>query len=346
MGLGRHEVHPLGQAELVHQRGHLLHLGIAVEPAGPTHHDERGVRSTEGGQRPDGDIDALEGLDPADEQQHRRIAHLTTQIDRAPGAHPIAGREEGVLHPGRHDLDATRGVAVVATELALLLGAAHADGVGAADDLHLGQLAPGGLGVAAFSLDASERVEGAHEGQIEIVLDAMPGHPREPVVGVDQVGAPVGLQVIGHADRELPDDVEEALLGEVGPAGVDVHHAEPGLDDHLVREIVRPAAHVGRGVDARLGQRRGQLAHVDVHPAAVAHARLGQRRRVHGEHGEPPHGQVNAPSRTGIPLAGRVRALTAPAASRGRRWAPCPTSRRVRRAGVAACTWASARRLS
>ena len=64
------------------------------------------------------------------------------QPDGAAGAAAVAGREEGVLDGRRDDLDAPGRVAVEAAELALLLRAADADRVAAADDLGLGPVAP------------------------------------------------------------------------------------------------------------------------------------------------------------------------------------------------------------
>ena len=82
-----------------------------------------------------------------------------------------------------------------------------------------------------------------------------------------------------------------------GPAR-DVDDPEPRLDRHLVGEVVAPAAHVDPAVDARLGERGHELADVHVHPAAVAGARLGQRRRVQGEDGQAAHeeGQRRQPT--------------------------------------------------
>jgi hypothetical protein len=107
-----------------------------------------------------------------------------------------------VLHPGRDDLDASLRVAVETSELLLLLDAAHADRVGAVDQLGLGSVTPAGLGVAALGLHAGDRVERRHERDVEDVLDAMRGHfAAQPVVGVHDVGAAVGQQVLEHAGR-------------------------------------------------------------------------------------------------------------------------------------------------
>ena len=56
------------------------------------------------------------------------------------------------------------------------------------------------------------------------------------------------------------------------------------LDHDLVGQSVAVGAGEGGGLDARLGERRPQLADVHVHPTAVAGTRLQQRRRVERDH--------------------------------------------------------------
>ncbi len=227
----------------------------------------------------------------------------------------IAGREEGVIHTGSDDLDPPRRHPVQPGELLGLLGAAHADGVGAADHVHLGPLPPGRLPVAPFGLHPRQGVEGADQGQAELVLHPVAGYARQPVVGVDEVDAAVAIEVVHHALGELVDDSRERLFGQIGRAGVDVHHPEAGLDGHLVGQVVAPAPDVRGAVDAGLGQRRHQLAHVHVHATAVAGARLHQGRRVEGEHRQPAHGEVQLSSVPGdsvspAPLSRTRRAST------------------------------------
>ena len=103
---------------------------------------------------------------------------VARQAERVAGAAPVAGGEEGVLDAGGDDLDAPGRVAVQPAELALLLGAADADRVGAADDLGLGALAPQRLEVAALGLDPGQRVERGDERQVELVLEAVADDAR------------------------------------------------------------------------------------------------------------------------------------------------------------------------
>ena len=114
----------------------------------------------------------------------------------------------------------------------------------------------------------------------------------QPVVGVDDVGAAGGREVLEHPVGELVDDVGQRLLGEVMRSGLDVHDPVAGLD----RAPRGQARAVGPGVrgalDPGLRQRRHDLADVDVHPAAVARPGLEQRRRVEGDHGNAMHQEI------------------------------------------------------
>ena len=150
-------------------------------------------------------------------------------------------------------------------------------------------------------------------GSVELVLEAVAGHARQPVVGVEGVDVTEALEVTAHPVGEGVDHLRELLLGEVGRTGLDVHHPEPGLDlDHLGRVGV-PAPHEHVGLHAGLGQGGHELAHVDVHAPAVALAGLGERRRVQGEDGESAHhrgratggpSEINAPRRPVLPRPG------------------------------------------
>ena len=184
-------------------------------------------------------------------------------------------------------------------------------GVGAVDDGRLG-LGPAvrHVGLDLFGhrlrLDPVERVEGADERQVQLVLDHVAREPRQPVVGVHRgVGQLAGGRrrghAVEHAGRELVDHRGQRLLGQgVERSGGNMVHPQPRLDVDHGRQIGRPgpgedvAGHVGAG------QGRGQLADVDVHAAAVAGAGLGQGGRVEGQDGEPAHGGQS------LPVAGNI----------------------------------------
>ncbi len=211
------------------------------------------------------------------------------EVQGPPRAGAAAGREEGVVDARRHDLDPGGVGAVEAAELLGLGLGRGGDGVGAADDLGLGVDAVLRLEVARLGLGAGQGVEGGHQRQVELVLDAVARHARQPVVHVHRVGG-VPQQVADHVVGELGDDALELLLRQVGRARVDVHHAEAGLDLDLVGQVGVPAPHVHLARHARLGQRCHQLTDVDVHPSAVPDARLDQGRRVEGDDRKGAHG--------------------------------------------------------
>ena len=148
------------------------------------------------------------------------------------------------------------------------------------------------VGQVDLGLHPVEGVERRHQRQVELVLDRVAGDPREPVVGVDGVGAVAGRHAGQHRFGELGDEPVQRLLGHGRDRpGGDVVHGEPRLDvdDRRLLGVEGPGVHVA--ADARPGEGGGELADVDVHPAAVAGARLGQGRGVHREHGERTHGQ-------------------------------------------------------
>ena len=160
--LRRHEPHLVAEAELVDQRVQLRHLLVAVRAARAADDHQQRIRSVQLGQGAHRHVRALQRLDPPDEQQDGDVER---QVEGAPGPAAITRREERVLDPRGDHLDPAGGVAVQPAELALLLGAADADRVGAPDDLGLGPLAPHRLGVAALGLHLGERVERRDERQ-------------------------------------------------------------------------------------------------------------------------------------------------------------------------------------
>ncbi len=287
VGLGRDEPDLVGQPVGVDQSPDAGELGPAVVTARAADDDEQGVGPAAGdlGEGTDGDVEALEGLDAPDEQQDGAAG---LQTEGGAGAALVTGREEGVQHPRGDDLDPGGVGAVVSDEVVGLGRARRRDRVGAGDDLGLGVDPALRLGIAGLRLHPGERVERRHERQVELVLEPVTGHAREPVVGVDGVEgarAEVGEDALG----ELVDGAGQVLLREVdGPSGdVDDPHAR--LDVHDLGQVWCRGPGEDVDGDARLRERRSQLAHVDVHAAAVALAWLGQGRRVHREHRQGAH---------------------------------------------------------
>src|SRR3546814_13921977 len=107
-------------------------------------------------------------------------------------------------------------------------------------------------------------VERRHERQVEGVLQLVPGHPGEPVVGVQRVDVVAVPQVVLDAGRECVDHVGQLLLHEVHGTGVDEHAAEAWLDVDHVRALVVTAAHEHLGLRAGPGTRRPKTATVPV----------------------------------------------------------------------------------
>ena len=132
----------------------------------------------------DREVDALERLDPSDEQQHG----MCVEAERAAGSHPIAGREQGAIDALRNDHDPLRIGAVVAHELLAFLVGCRDDEIGAPYDLGFDPGSQGDLVVeAGGGAHAVERVERGDERQIELVLEPVADRARYPVVGVQEV---------------------------------------------------------------------------------------------------------------------------------------------------------------
>jgi hypothetical protein len=170
----------------------------------------------------------------------------------------------------------------------------------------------GRLRVAGSALTRASVWKVATSGRSSSCLSRCPATARQPVVGVQDVDR-VARRGRGDPVGELVDHRRQLLLGEVDGPGVHVHHLEPGLDATRSGRSSCPAAHVHVARRRRPGRARRQLAHVDVHAAAVARARLGERRGVHREDGDRAHAGSYRTRRHGL-IPGRGAA-----SSRGRR---------------------------
>ena len=84
-----------------------------------------------------------------------------------------------------------------------------------------------GLGVAGLGLDPGERVEGRHQRQVELVLEAVAGHARQPVVGVEGVDVAAAREVVAARRRRTSSTTSGSCsLAQVGGPGVDVDDPE------------------------------------------------------------------------------------------------------------------------
>ena len=281
MRLRLDELHPLVQPEFVDQRMGAQGLDVALHAARAADDDQSSPGIAECCESPNRHVGTLERLDAPDEQQQRSVE---VEPQGVTCARLVARSEECVLDAWSDDLETTLRVAVVETELIGLFFAAHTDRVGAVHDLGLGAVTPHRLGIAVRCLHPSKRVERGHERHVEFVLEPMPDHTTEPVVAVDHVGAFVAGEPIEHAATELVGHLRQRLFREMMRTCGDVDHTMSRFDDDLVGEAISIGTCERGGLDACLSERRTQFAHVHVHPAAVAGARLQQRRRVEGDH--------------------------------------------------------------
>jgi hypothetical protein len=127
-------------------------------------------------------------------------------------------------------------------------------------------------------LGLGQRVEGRDHGHPEPVLQRVCHRPGDPVVRVEHVGTAGSAQPpLGGVD-ELVVEADQVVLGD-RPArpGLEMHDAHAGLEGHhrLGPGVIGPGDQVA--LHAGTDERGRQRPDVDVHPATVADARLGQR---------------------------------------------------------------------
>ena len=102
----------------------------------------------------------------------------------------------------------------------------------------------------------------------------MADETAEPVVGVQHIGRRVVLDVVDHGIAEVVDHGRELFLAQVIRTGGDVtRDGRLDLDDF--GKTWSRCPRVRRALDTGLGERRHELAHVHIHAATVARARLG-----------------------------------------------------------------------
>ena len=189
-------------------------------------------------ERPHRDVDALERLDAADEQQHRVVAETEGLAGAAAGRR---ARRRRARRRGRRSRCARAGRRTAGVNCVGLLRAAHADGVGAADDLRLGPLPPSGSRSPPSAFTRASVWNVLTSGRSELVLHPVAGHARQPVVGVDDVAPARASRWSITPSANASTVAGELLLGEVERPGVDVDDPEARLDGHLVGQVVAPA---------------------------------------------------------------------------------------------------------
>ena len=294
----------VGREPLLRLRAHEAHRAVEPEPAdlgaqrglvpvrrivGVAADDQEsrvGAGRVQAPHRVEERVEALDRREPPDPEEHRPLVEpeLTTRGGAVPG------REELGIHAARDRCDARRAGTVGAQELRALHVVRGDDAVRGAHDarllaqphrwLELGD-APG-----RAVLRPAERVEHLENRHRPAVSEPQRGHPRQPVVGVDQV--------VLDAAREAPrlEPVDELVevgvdLGarqrRLGPRReVDHLHAWAHADDTRDGAVLRPREDVH--LDAHPPELARELAHVDVHPARLLRAERGERARVEAEH--------------------------------------------------------------
>ena len=225
---------------------------------------------------------------PAEARVAPTVPAPTVEPETVPGTRAITGFELRVIDAGCHDLDALRVGVVERRELRALVVGRRKDEIGAGDDLLLDARPEFRVVVdTGVGLDARERVERRDQRQIERVLQAVSDGSRQPVVRVQDVDRWLLEQHrLGGVDEGIDEIDQRVLRDRSARPRRNVEDAESGLHLHDVGLLRMFGARVHVAVDAGLCQRGRERAHVHVHPATVARARLGQRRRVHAEHGD------------------------------------------------------------
>ena len=174
--------------------------------------------------------------------------------------------------------------------------------VGARDERRLLEGAVVRLRLKRVGLHALERVKGHDQGDVEFVLQPMPGQSAQPVVGVQRVRSAVALEEQGDRVGELTHVVGQFFAIQRGRrAGQHVMDAEARFHEHgvLDEEIVATGIDVNLVSEAGKGAR--EFADVDVHSPAVAGPGLVQGRGVIRENGQARHESilpVDFPART------------------------------------------------
>ena len=181
------------------------------------------------------------------------------------------------------------------------------------DDVVLAQFAPARLGLfpglQQEVLDLGHGVHGVHQRHAPQPGQLKPGHTGHPVVGMDDVVAPVGLALADpldfgdHAVQQFRQLLLRQLPRRPGQDVVDAHAGVRMFDGGL-------AGVRGPGKDlhfhAVFGQGGGQAPDIHIHAAGITGTGLFHRRGVQGQEGHTLDGGH------GSPLGLRERILPAP----------------------------------
>ncbi len=246
----------------------------------------RGLPTSQLGHGSDQGVGGLQRLDPAHEQDHLGVlghAELGSRLRL------VAGMEGVQIHPRGDDDDLLGPGTVVPLQFGGLVGGIGGQRIRRGHDgcfaafpvIRFDQvpIAPRRV------LDPGHRVHGVHQGDAVAGSQLDPGHPRQPVVGVDQV-------VTRHRGVQLRTEgvhqSGQGLLGHgLGRTGLEVDHPDVlvQLDDVWGGGRFGPGEHVD--LEPALAQPAGHLGDVHVESAGVADPGRGQRGGVHADHRHP-----------------------------------------------------------
>jgi hypothetical protein len=185
-----------------------------------------------------------------------------------------------VLNTRSHDLDLTRWVAVQASELLFFFVTTHTDRIRASDDPCLGTLTALRLGISAFSFDAGQCVKRRHEWNVALVLDAVSGNARQPVVRMDDIGRSALTHIFEDEVGEIGDDAFEIFFAHVVPTRWNMDHSMIGFDENFSGQPWSPRSGVRRDLDTRMRKTGHEFTYVDIHATRITSPRLSQRRGV------------------------------------------------------------------
>jgi hypothetical protein len=258
-----------------------------------------GAAAPEQGSGLEQDLRAFEALDPAGEEQMECAGGDAVGV---PGWGPECRGEDGEVNAGGCDVDVVEVGAVVGDKFGGFGCGVGDQAGGAVDDAVFAVLAAPGFGLFAGVqeevFDFGHGVHGVHQGDVPQVGEFESGDAGDPVVGVDEVVAAVGLlgaDALDFGDHAV-QQFGEFFFGEfAGRAGQDVVDADAGVG--VFDGGLPGCGGAGEDLhfDAGFGQGGGKAADVDVHAAGVPgtglfHGGCVQRQESHTldhRHGPP-----------------------------------------------------------
>ena len=240
----------------------------------------------------DRDLDALQALEPADEEQESS----GTVADLAPCLRAVDRLEHRQVDARRDHEHAVRVRSIQVDEVAaLLLGRRHQD-IGLLRDLPLDADADVRLGPSALRqgavLDEAQRVGDVRPARRQPGAQEARDFARQPVVREEKVvRRALAAGEVCDSPGERGDLSVEGVLVQAG-AGREIDHARKRGEALHRRFVRRLPAGEDVGGDAAIAEGGRDLVNVDIESAVGVLAQRGGGRRVHGDDRDPPSGAV------------------------------------------------------